>query len=362
MSGDGKKICIIGITLRVDDTRTYHRMAHSLSEHGFEVELIGLPPVSEPELDFHIVKGNMFSKVLSACKIALDIDADVYQCHGIQSLPVGFLLKENDKKVVFGIDELYTRTFQKVNLKGKIYKLLMSLAEPVFVKKMNGVIAGDEVLAERYQNWNPNVVLVSFATVPEGFGNIYKREKRSEEKVLVYAGALESETRGVWQMLEMIKKLEEDIKLMLIGPISAELYSKIVRYVRNNNLNDRVILKGEIPHEKVPRYLKSSEIGMNLLDDSVPRYNSQVTTKVFEYSKCGLPQLGSDVGPNLRYIEGERWGKCVPYGNVEAAVKAVRDLLDNWEEYHVNCLKNIKKYYWEDEEKKLVEFYDRLLA
>ncbi len=72
--------------------------------------------------------------------------------------------------------------------------------------------------------------------------------------------------------------------------------------------NARLIYKGVMPPDKIPKYLSKIDIGLfALLDDT--KYNrSKSPTKLFEYMAMGLPVISTGIGESGKIIEHGKTG------------------------------------------------------
>ena len=136
---------------------------------------------------------------------------------------------------------------------------------------------------------------------------------------------------GVDQLIDLIKGLIlefDNVSFLLVGsggPMAGELKN----FIRSENLTNRMILTGHVPHESVPKYISAMDIVLAPYPDLRFFYYSPV--KIFEYMACGKAVVSSKIGQIAEVIEhGVDGILCTP-GDVQAMKDSVRNLILNKE-------------------------------
>jgi glycosyltransferase involved in cell wall biosynthesis len=87
-----------------------------------------------------------------------------------------------------------------------------------------------------------------------------------------------------------------------------------------------VELRGTLPYEEVPAWIRSGRIGLVPLLP-LPKFMKNITTKTFEYWACGLPVIASDLPPIRPFcVDGYNGVLCAP-GSARDLARAIRFLL-----------------------------------
>lgn len=112
--------------------------------------------------------------------------------------------------------------------------------------------------------------------------------------------------------------------------------------------------------QEVGSYLSQSLIGLSLRPD-IPSQRMGIPTKIFEYMAYGIPIIATDVGYQAEIVRASGAGILVPPNDPVALAQAIVRL---WQD---SALRNdlakrgreafVAKYSWENEAKKLVQFY-----
>jgi glycosyltransferase involved in cell wall biosynthesis len=117
-----------------------------------------------------------------------------------------------------------------------------------------------------------------------------KKNLDERENVVGYIGRL-SEEKGVLNFIKAIPEIiekENEIEFLVGG--DGQLRDKIERYLEEKDLNDKVELKGWIPHDELPNYL--NELKLLVL----PSYTEGLPNSMLEAMACGTPVLATPVG------------------------------------------------------------------
>jgi glycosyltransferase involved in cell wall biosynthesis len=196
-----------------------------------------------------------------------------------------------------------------------------------------------------------------------------RSDRDEEQKVydLIYCGML-TEARGAFNILESIDLVREKhpaIKLLLLGRIDPpSLKDGMFSYIRENQLEDNVEIKGQVPFQQVGTYYRKSRIGL-ILWNPLANLKIKMPIKLFEYMAFGLPVIGSDFGHIREYIDREKCGLTVDPGDAEAVAKAIGGLLAEGIRYQQMSRIGLdaarEKYNWKPEFERLCVYYRKAL-
>ncbi len=124
--------------------------------------------------------------------------------------------------------------------------------------------------------------------------------------------------------LAKIKKKEFTLKLLIVG--DGDLYAELRKIQRKCNLQDRIILAGWQPYQKIPEFLKSSDLCLFPAHDNEVTHNI-VPIKIYEYMAAGkpviatkLPGVVKEFGNNNGVVYADESGEVV-----ERAVKLIKN-------------------------------------
>ena len=108
----------------------------------------------------------------------------------------------------------------------------------------------------------------------------------------------------------------DDLKFLLVG--DGVTYEKVRDFVRDRNLESRIILTGRVPHTEVAGILSAMDFAVL---PAAADYSSPV--KLFEFMAAGIPAVAPDYNPVKEILTNGENGWLFPAGNISAAVETV---------------------------------------
>lgn len=364
------KVCHITSAHSKDDPRILHKQCVSLSKAGYSVTLIvNDKPLNEIVKGVHIISSgikpkNRKERFLDSKKKlwqkAMEVDADIYQLHDPDLLPMGNKLKKVGKKVIFDSHEdvpqqIIDKGWIPRNLRNTISKAYESY-EKYSISKYDGAISVTPKIVERLLKINSNTVMITnYPIIDE---NQYV--ERNPEKAICFAGGITNQYHHV----EIIKAMEsiDGIKYLLAGRVSDDYLEEL----KSLPAWDRVDFKGIISFDEVKEIYSKSIIGMAV------HYSNQAKIegsfggiKLFEFMAAKLPVICTDYKINKEIIEGNNCGICVDPKNIKEIENAIRYIIDHPEEAKIMGENGrravLEKFNWGEQEKILLGMYERLL-
>jgi glycosyltransferase involved in cell wall biosynthesis len=170
--------------------------------------------------------------------------------------------------------------------------------------------------------------------------NLFKiSEEDSKERNLIgYVGCLTDE-KGVMNFVKaipLILKEKKDLDFVIGG--DGPLFEEIKNELNNNEIYDKVIFAGRIPHDELSKYL--NELKLLVL----PSYSEGLPNIILEAMACGTPVLATPVGGVPDVIRDGETGfimennspECIAknaisaleYPNLDEIVKKARELIE----------------------------------
>lgn len=200
----------------------------------------------------------------------------------------------------------------------------------------------------------PNLVLTPHGVKLQLYENPLKTDfhldiARLKEKgyfVVSYTGWV-SEQRGLWLMLDSIKKsVLKDHKIALVIAGCEEKYLNIIHgYARENKLEDNIIVYGRIDYTLVPGILHLSDLCLSFLEVN-PAYQMSPPQKVIEYFAAGKPVLANKIKTHELLITDRLNGFILDENACEIAAAIIKLKNDRamLAELSANALETAKKY------------------
>ena len=140
---------------------------------------------------------------------------------------------------------------------------------------------------------------------------------------IIYVGWLEKE-KGVIELIKSFNQLcksNPDIKLTLIGDGSLKKY--IENFKTKNNLNDKLLLKGWLPKNKVKDYLSGADIFV------LPSWQEGMPNALIEALASGLPSITTSVGAIPDYLINNNSALIVEPKNLNKLKKSIEKLIND---------------------------------
>lgn len=361
------RVCHITSVHKQNDVRIFEKECVSLVQYGFDVHLLvcnGKPGrYNEVQVSSVKFNGGRFKRIfLMRRKLlaeALKINASIYHFHDPELIPLGLKLMKRGKKVIYDVHEDVPR---QILDKIWIPKWMRGFISRQFekyenraIKKINGVIAAAPVIYNRFKGKEKKCIGVYNFPKLEFFSEQTEWQNRTNN--LLYIGGI-FKTRGIYEMVNAIENLS--CKLTLAGEFESEsLKSEITQLEGWKNVN----FLGFVNRDTIKKELQAAKIGLVVLHPT-KSYVEAYPVKMFEYMAAGIPVISSDFPLWSSIISEYDCGISVDPLNISAIKKAITELLAD----DMKCKRlgeNGRKaafefFSWEQEAKKLVDFYNTL--
>lgn len=364
----GKNVIHVSTAHARDEVRIFQRQCLSLKSEGYNVSLIVADGLGNSVIDgitiydvgasknrfqrFLLLPFRMFAK-------AIILKADIYHYHEPELHLVALPLLWLKYKVIYDSHEDVPRAIMSRDWINKKFRKKISqiyeIIENFVCKRITGIIAATEHIAERFQKINKNTEVVFNFPIEKEYNTFSKRKR--DEKQICYIGNI-SRNRGIIEMINGINGL--DVRLTLVGKfVSAELELEVKQLDGWKNVDYR----GFVSRKEVYKIMTSSVAGLLFFHPEPNHINSQ-PNKMFEYMSAGLPILASNFDLWKRIVSEDKCGICVDPLNkteVRSAITFILKNPDKAKRFGENGLQAIHtKYNWKSAEKNLFEFYKKL--
>ena len=337
------------------------RICSSLQKNGYEVLLIGRMRKSSIALNPQIFKQKrlfcysekgksfyieynirlffflLFQRMNLICAIDLDT---IIPCYFIS-----VLLR---KKRVYDAHELFTEMKEVVS-RPKIYAVWKKI-EKIFVPKFKwGYTVNLPIKDILLENYGINYEIIRNMPLSQ---NIDKVERGD---FIIYQGAV-NEGRSFETIIPAFQWINKELWIYGEG----NYYSKAVELVKQYNLENKVIFKGNVLPKELKLITPKAILGITLFENNGLSNYYSLANRFFDYIQSGVPQLCVKY-PIYKEINSE-FEVAVLIDNLtpEAIADAINTVTNDeitLNRLRQNCLKAREVYNWEQEEKKLIEFY-----
>jgi len=354
------------------DTRIFHKMCSSLAANGFTVSLVVADGLGDNERNnVHIYDvgkfRGRFNRICSApqrvFKKAISLDADLYQLHDPELIPIGLKLKKLGKIVIFDAHEdlpkqMLTKPYLNRPTRWFLSRLL-AFYESRISGKFDAIVTATPAIRDKYFQFNTNVVDINnFPLLGELASFTAWRDKKSQ---ICYIGGI-SAIRGAREIIRAMEHVKSSARLQLAGRFTAPEFEGEVKSYPGWT---RVDAHGFVNRDEVRKILEESVAGI-VSFHPVPNHLDAQPNKMFEYMSAGIPVIASHFPLWKEIILGNQCGICVDPLQPKEIAAAIDFLVSNPDEAESMGTKGRaaveERYTWSTEGKKMINLYNQLLA
>ena len=353
------------------DIRIFRKQCRTLAQAGHEVCLIVADGKGDEVkdgvriIDVGKLSGRLNRIFRTTRKVhdrALALQADIYQLHDPELIPVGVRLKKHGKKVIFDSHEdvpkqLLSKPYLHP-LARRIVAGVFSGYEKYACRKLDAILTATPHIRDKFKNINKNVLDVNnFPMLGELDAMVPWTHKKNE---VCYVGGITS-IRGIREVINSLALVKTGARLNLVGRFSEPDVEREAKTLRGwQAVNEH----GQLDREEVRDVLGSSLAGL-VTFHPLPNHIDAQPNKMFEYMSSGIPVIASYFPLWREIIEGSNCGLCVDPLQPTAIAEAIDYLVSHPEEAAAlgrNGQRAVnERYNWDLEGRKLLQFYTELL-
>ncbi|MBS1512205.1 MAG: glycosyltransferase [Bacteroidetes bacterium] len=269
-------------------------------------------------------------------------------------LPCYFVSKLKNKKRLYDAHELFCE-MKEVATRPAIYNMWKRI-ERFCVPRFNyGYTVNQPIAAEFKKMYGVDYAVIRNIALLRPIEPVTK-----PNKYILYQGAV-NEGRSFETLIPAMQFV--DVPLVICG--DGNFMQQAKQLVKDHQLEDKVIFKGKIPPDELRTITRQAWIGVTLFDDTGLSNYYSLANRFFDYLHAGIPQLCVNY-PVYKEIN-EQYHIAVLTDDISEKNIALllNNLLGNEFEYQQlqqNCLMARKYLNWQEEEKKLIAFYQTLFG
>jgi len=170
------------------------------------------------------------------------------------------------------------------------------------------------------------------------------------EKQIIYVGRLSKE-KGILELLSVVKKLPDDVDLLIIGNGPEEDKVKLASEHQKN-----IHYFGYLPPEETIPLIRGSDILIQ------PSLLEGISTSILEAMACKTAIIATNVGGNKEILVNRKTSILIE--NHNEILESVNDLLSDVslrDSIIQNAINEIQKYDWQNVGKQYLDLYNSLL-
>jgi glycosyltransferase involved in cell wall biosynthesis len=352
------------------DTRIFHKECKTLASAEYEVVLIAphnrseivdgvrIHPVPAPNSRWQ----RIIQTVPQVYKAALEENSDIYHFHDPELIPVGWMLKQRGKHVVYDVHEDYVTAIRQKSYLPNWFRVLLSNLWGKF--ELFSTRPFHIVLAEKYyrQRFSNGVTVLNYPLRQVFSDQVIQTDSPSN---LLYTGVV-SEDRGALIHAQLVRFVHK-VEVHIVGRCPENLKKRMLTAA--GSAGERLHLEvseKNIPYQKIISYYQQKWVAGLALFPPTPHYMQKELTKFFEYMGAGIPIICSNFPVWRDLVAGNKCGLCVDSEDPVAITKAISWLLEHPAEAQTMGERGrqavIEQYNWDTQGRKLLDFYNTLLA
>lgn len=365
-----KKICFLASSLERWDPRIFNRQAKSLVNFGFHVTYIVCDGKQDEYIDginilsSRFVPRNRFQRFFLTKKVlyklAISINADIYQISEPELIPLGLKLRRKGKDVLFDMREDYPHLILSKEYIPKLFRKYISLTIRIYfkyaLKRFNSVISVTPHLVLRNKRLNNKSFLITNYPIIRNVNQIKCEDYMRRENIICYVGTVYRISRQE-VVLSALEKIN-NVHYIIAGRMeSYEYESELVSIPYWKKIK---FINGVSSDEILSLY-ETVTIGNSLRDfsETGSAEGSLGVLKIFEYMEASLPIICSDVKLWKEIIEKYKCGICVNVNNDEEIKNAIQYLVVNKKEAYEMGQNGrravIEEFNWDTQEAKYID-------
>lgn len=340
------------------------RIAGSLSAYGYSVLLVGRKKASstllrsqtfqQKRLYCFFEKGFLFYAEynLRLFLFILATRADIVCAIDLDTiLPCYFSSILKKQKRVYDAHELFTEQAEIIHRPSvqKIWSWIEAFAVPRF--RMGYTV--NQFIADHFKEKYG----VDYAVI-RNLPVLYSLENCASEGYILYQGAV-NEGRCFETLIPAMQSV--NAPLWICGDGSFFEQTKLL--IRQYKLEDKVLLKGLISPDQLPKITQKAAIGLTLFSlNGLNQYQS-LGNRFFDYMMAGIPQLCVNYPEYQKVNVQHGFAHMIDEPDSISIARELNKMLSDhvlYQELQQNALKARSVLNWEHEELKLRAFYNQL--
>ncbi|MEO8711004.1 MAG: glycosyltransferase [Parafilimonas sp.] len=282
-------------------------------------------------------------------------------------LPCYFISALRRKKRIYDAHELFTE-MKEVITRASVKKTWMRIEKFAVPKFKFGYTVSYSIAEEFKRRYNVSYEVICNMSVkkdmlqsPETLRiSLRSLETSQSEKIILYQGAV-NEARGLENLVEAMKQV--DAILHIYG--NGNLYKEIENLIEKNDLQNKIILHGQVLPEALQAITQQAYIGINLVEPIGLNQLYSLANKFFDYIHASVPQITMNFPEYKRMNDEFEVAVLIDTVDENEIAAALNLLLHNavlYNKLQQNCKEAREKFNWQQEEKKLITLYKNIFA
>lgn len=339
-----------------------HRICSSLAENGYHVTLVGLKlsgsvplrpekfrqkrirclftrgKIFYAEYNIRLFIYLLFRKIQAVCAIDLDT-----------ILPCYYISKWKKIPRIYDAHELFTG-LKEVETRPRVKKFWTGVESRMVPEYVLGYTVSESIAGEFNRRYGAKYAVIRNVARLREFDTALPGEK-----FLLYQGAV-NEARAFEYLVPAMKWINH--KLVICG--DGNFMNQLKQLIKDNGVDDKIELKGMLSPDQLWTISQKAAIGLGVAENTGINQYLALPNKFFDYIHAGLPQIAMKFPEYIRLNREFEVAVLIEDPDPKRIADAVNNLLRDdvlYQRLRDNCLKARQVLNWQQEEKKLLDFY-----
>jgi len=288
---------------------------------------------------------------------------DIYLSNDLDTLLPNYLISRlKNKPLVYdsheyflGVPEIQHRP---------VVKKVWSIIESSIFPRLRNVVTVNESIARLYQQdyaITPRVVRnIGDGKMPGKTKSRKELQLPADKFIMINQGAGINVDRGMEEAVASLKHLPPEVILLIVG--NGDAVPGLKRMVENEGLTERAIFRAKQPYLELLQYTLNANCGLSLDKPTSLNYKYSLPNKLFDYFKCGLPVVVSEVVEVKNLVQKYNVGEVIASHNPQDIAEAVLKVKAEGKDAFAKNLKQVTaENNWGQEQKVWREIFSSLL-
>jgi len=343
------------------------RICSTLAANGFNVTLVGRKmkdSAALKELSFKQKRLSLFFQTGFAFYAEYNLrlffyllfnKADIFYAVDLDTiLPCYFVSAIKRKKRIYDAHELFTEQ-KEIITRSAVHKFWLSIEKFAVPKFKDGYTVNIFIKEELKRRYGVEYGII------RNLPNYYEfthQKKKAEENFIIYQGAV-NEGRSFETLIPAMKQV--DILLKVYG--KGNFFEQAKNLIATNKLEKKIELAGYILPEQLKQITQQAYIGLTLFEKTGLNQYYSLSNRFFDYIMAGIPQVCVNYPEYKAVNDKYNVAFMIDDTNEQTIADALNKLLHDatlHQQLKQNCLKARKELNWQEEEIKVVAFFNTI--
>lgn len=278
---------------------------------------------------------------------------DVFCCIDLDTmLPVYFASLLKRKLKVYDAHEYFSQQ-KEIITRQNIYRFWHFIESKFVLKFKKGYTVSEGIAQEFLKIYEVQYEVIRNVPLLKP-----SHEISDKERIIIYQGSV-NEGRGFEFLIPAMREVNATLQIYGDGNFLSEAKKMVIE----NKLERKVIFKGKFLPADLANITSQAYIGINFVEPLGKNQLLSLANKFFDYIHNGVPQVTMNFSEYKKINDEYEVAILISELSISSISNSLNFLLHNKEVYlrlQRNCMKARETFNWQNEEQKLIRFYEEL--